>query len=752
MRFTALALQERGVSDDRIWLSLERSMTCATGHCGHCQLGPAVHLQGRPGAAPRRRRTAHAGGGAVSPRRSLAVWKFASCDGCQLSLLDCEDELLALAGELDIAYFIEAGLERAEGELRPVDRRGVDHDRRGGRAHPRDPRPLAPADLDRRVRDRRRHPGAAQLRRRRRLRVDRLRQPAVHLDAARTRRPPSEHVAVDFELNGCPPDKGQLLEVISAYLNERRPQIAAHSVCIECKRRGNVCVMVAHGTPCLGPVTHAGCGALCPSYHRGCYGCFGPMEQPNAGSLGGWLAAPRPARARRRAPVPHLLRGRAGVPRRERGARWLSARSSPRCSPAWRARARWRCASATARSRTCKLRIYEPPRFFEAFLRGPALHRGAGHHRAHLRHLPGRLPDELDRGDGGRLRRRGRRPGARAAADALLRRVGREPRAARLHAARAGLPRATPTAFEMARDHREVVEGALQLKKAGNELMRVIGGREIHPINVRVGGFYRAPTRAELAPVVEQLERAREFAIEAVSFTASLPCPDFEEDFVFVALRDPDVYAIEGGRLVSSTGLDLAPSQYDEHVVEEHVEHSTALHSQPARRHALPRRSAGPLRAQPRPALAGRARGRRRRRPRAGVPQPVSQHRRARGRDRLRARRGAAAARRLRAAGPAGGRGRPARGRGVRLDRGAARPALAPLRDRRRRARSSTRGSCRPTSQNQGRIEQSLHGFVQQHVELADDELQLRCEQAVRSYDPCISCATHFLRLEIDRG
>ena len=101
--------------------------------------------------------------------------------------------------------------------------------------------------------------------------------------------PASEHVHVDFELQGCPPDKGQLLEVISAYLNGRKPAIASHSVCVECKRRGNVCVMVAHGTPCLGPLTHAGCGALCPSYHRGCYGCFGPMEAPNTDSLGAWL-------------------------------------------------------------------------------------------------------------------------------------------------------------------------------------------------------------------------------------------------------------------------------------------------------------------------------------------------------------------------------------------------------------------------------------------------------------------------------
>jgi len=102
--------------------------------------------------------------------------------------------------------------------------------------------------------------------------------------------PIAGHVAVDFELHGCPINKLQLVEVLVAFLHGRRPNIPSYSVCMECKRRGNVCVMVAHGTPCLGPVTHAGCGALCPSYHRGCYGCFGPMEQPNARSLGGWLA------------------------------------------------------------------------------------------------------------------------------------------------------------------------------------------------------------------------------------------------------------------------------------------------------------------------------------------------------------------------------------------------------------------------------------------------------------------------------
>ena len=108
-----------------------------------------------------------------------------------------------------------------------------------------------------------------------------------------TSTPISAHVKVDFELRGCPINKRQLLEVISAYLNERKPAIAEHSVCIECKRRGTVCVMVAHGTPCLGPVTHAGCGAICPAYNRGCYGCYGPMETPNTDSLSALVEAPR---------------------------------------------------------------------------------------------------------------------------------------------------------------------------------------------------------------------------------------------------------------------------------------------------------------------------------------------------------------------------------------------------------------------------------------------------------------------------
>ena len=221
-------------------------------------------------------------------RPKLAVWKFASCDGCQLSLLDCEDELLPLAESLEIAYFLEATRAEVEG---PYDLSIVE----GSITTPHDEQRI------REIRARSRRlitigacatAGGIQA-----LRnfadvedfIAAVYATPDYISTLRQSTPASDHVHVDFELQGCPPNKRQLLEVISAYLNERRPAIESHSVCIECKRADNVCVMVAHGTPCLGPVTHAGCGALCPSYHRGCYGCFGPMEDPNARSLAGWL-------------------------------------------------------------------------------------------------------------------------------------------------------------------------------------------------------------------------------------------------------------------------------------------------------------------------------------------------------------------------------------------------------------------------------------------------------------------------------
>ncbi len=219
----------------------------------------------------------------------LAVWKFASCDGCQLSLLDCEDELLTVAGLVDIAYFQEARRATVKGryDLSLVE---------GSITTPDD------ADRIRDVRRRSRHlvtigacATAGGIQSLRNFADVKEFMSAVYarpdyIETLATSTPIAEHVAVDFELRGCPIDKRQLLEVIDAFLTERRPTVSAHSVCVDCKLRGNVCVMVARGTACLGPVTQTGCGALCPSYDRGCYGCYGPMETPNTRSLSGRLA------------------------------------------------------------------------------------------------------------------------------------------------------------------------------------------------------------------------------------------------------------------------------------------------------------------------------------------------------------------------------------------------------------------------------------------------------------------------------
>lgn len=224
-------------------------------------------------------------------RPKLAVWKFASCDGCQLSLLDCEDELLAVADAVSIAYFPEATRGKLKG---PYDVSLVEgsittaHDAERLQRVRRDSRFLitigACATSG----------GIQALRNFKDVRdfVSVVYAHPGYIDTLATSTPIADHVAVDFELRGCPINKSQLLEVLSAFLAGRRPNTPAHSVCVECKARGNVCVMVAHGTPCLGPVTHAGCGAICPAYRRGCYGCFGPMETPNTNALRqAWLDA-----------------------------------------------------------------------------------------------------------------------------------------------------------------------------------------------------------------------------------------------------------------------------------------------------------------------------------------------------------------------------------------------------------------------------------------------------------------------------
>jgi len=222
----------------------------------------------------------------VSPARKpkLAVWKFASCDGCQLSLLDCEDELLALAGEVEIAYFLEArratvrgpyDLSLVEGSITTAE--DAERIRRVRRVS-RKLVTIGACATAGGIQALRNHADVDDF-------VSAVYASPEYISTLATSTPISAHVPVDFELHGCPLDKHQLLEVLTSHLHGRKPQIATSSVCVECKRRGNVCVVVAHGTPCLGPVTHAGCGALCPSFNRGCYGCFGPMETPNPAAL-----------------------------------------------------------------------------------------------------------------------------------------------------------------------------------------------------------------------------------------------------------------------------------------------------------------------------------------------------------------------------------------------------------------------------------------------------------------------------------
>lgn len=214
----------------------------------------------------------------------IGVFKFASCDGCQLSLLDAEDELLGVARAVEIAYFPEASRAMSKG---PYDIGLVEGS-------------ITTYSDAQRIQEVRRQcktlvtigacatAGGIQALRNWRdvdefIRV--VYATPQFISTLKLSTPIAEHVPVDFELRGCPINKYQLIELITATLAGRKPNVPSYSVCIECKRKANVCIEVARGIPCLGPVTQAGCGALCPSYDRGCYGCYGPMETPNTASL-----------------------------------------------------------------------------------------------------------------------------------------------------------------------------------------------------------------------------------------------------------------------------------------------------------------------------------------------------------------------------------------------------------------------------------------------------------------------------------
>jgi coenzyme F420-reducing hydrogenase gamma subunit len=223
----------------------------------------------------------------VTTRPKLAVWKFASCDGCQLTLLDLEDELLAIAGAIEIAYFPEATRAVVAG---PYDVSLVEGS-------------ITTADDAARILEVRAQSqtlitigacataGGIQA-----LRnwadvddfVSIVYAEPSYIESLDTSTPIADHVEVDFALRGCPISKAQLAETVDALLHGRKPNVPGHSVCMACKWRGTPCVMVAQGIPCLGPITQAGCGAICPAYNRGCYGCFGPAESANVAALAEW--------------------------------------------------------------------------------------------------------------------------------------------------------------------------------------------------------------------------------------------------------------------------------------------------------------------------------------------------------------------------------------------------------------------------------------------------------------------------------
>jgi sulfhydrogenase subunit alpha len=304
----------------------------------------------------------------------------------------------------------------------------------------------------------------------------------------------------------------------------------------------------------------------------------------------------------------------------------------------------------------------------------------------------------------------------------------------------------------MARDHGDTVRTALALKKAGNELVAFLGGREIHPINVRVGGFYRAPRKAELAPVAEKMKAARDMALGLLRWVSGFDFPDRQRDYTFVALRHPEEYPFNEGRIVSSNGLDIAAHDYDTHFEELHVPRTTALHSRfrdgggaylvgPLARYSLNFDRLSPL-VQQAARDAGLA---------ATCANPYRSivvravevvH---------------ACDEALRLIESYEEPDAPATSIEPRAATGYA-ATEAPRGLLYHRYRLEADGSIAeaqivpPTSQNQASMEEDLTQFIGSFLDLPDEALRVRCEQTIRNYDPCISCATHFLRLEVDRG
>ncbi len=396
-----------------------------------------------------------------------------------------------------------------------------------------------------------------------------------------------------------------------------------------------------------------------------------------------------------------------------------------------------------------RLGIFEPPRFFEAFLRGRAF---------------GEAPDITAR-ICGICPVAYQMSACHAMEDALgvtvdgplrdLRRLlycGEWIESHTLHVYMLHAPDflGYAGAIEMARDHAEIVQRGLKLKKAGNDILGQLGGREIHPINVRVGGFYRAPKRRELAPLAEKLRRARDMALETVRWVADFDFPDCERDYEFVSLAHPDEYPMNEGRIVSSKGLDIEVRDYDAHFEEYQVPHSNALQARikqrghylvgPAARYSLNEPKLSPL---ARDAARAAGLGTSCRNPYQSIV--------VRSIEVL-----YACDEALRIIEAYEEPDRPCVDVAVRAGIGFG-CTEAPRGILYHRYAIDGDGTILeanivpPTSQNQPSIEDDLRSFIPAWSNLDDDALQWRCEQTIRNYDPCISCATHFLNLNVDR-
>ena len=396
-----------------------------------------------------------------------------------------------------------------------------------------------------------------------------------------------------------------------------------------------------------------------------------------------------------------------------------------------------------------KLKIYEPPRFFEAFLRG--------RHFSEAPDITARIcgicpiayqmsaVHAMERALGIRIE-----PAVRQLRRLFYCGEWIESHALHIYMLHAPDFLGYEDVIAMAADHRELVEKALRLKKIGNRIMCVLGGREIHPISVAVGGFYKVPTKFQLQELSDDLEWALQTSLDTVQWTAGLDFPKFEQDYEFVALRHPEEYPLNEGRLVSNRGLDIDSAEYEDHFLEQHVKHSNALHSVVRGRGSY---LVGPLARfnlnfDRLPAVAQEAAEKARLKPpvknpfRSIVVRAVELVFACAEALRVIREYEPPAAPKVEVPNRAGvGQAITEAPRGILYHRYALDDHGLIL----------TAKIVPPTSQNQRRIEDDLREYAAQLVAWPQDEATWKCEQAIRNYDPCISCATHFLKLTIER-